>query len=433
MTPANRATAVVFTLFASGLLGGAWAGVSAVDRARDAYSELDTLVRVLGTVEKYHADPHDPEELTDAAIRGLVDRLDPHSRWMSVREYRSHQDQTRGDYEGIGVELRIASDGPYVVDVISGSPAARDGVVAGDRILEVDGAPLYGLSFEEIADVLQGPRGAEAVLTIERDGTTAPVLVRTIRDRIHTPSVETARLPDGTVYVRLTQFQDGSAEEVTNALRRARREGGLERLVLDLRDNRGGLLSEAVAIADLFLVDGLIVTTHRRNGGEDEVYEASSDAISDDVSMAVLINGMSASASEIIAGAMRDTGRALLVGTRTYGKGSMQTVYEDRDGSALKLTIGRYYTPSGEPIADLEGVEPELEIPWPVETNAKTQLEAALSTVEGLAESDRAHLLDLASAIDTSSSQASASIPWHLGVLERLDVDPQLQGALEAL
>ncbi|MCB9662656.1 MAG: PDZ domain-containing protein [Alphaproteobacteria bacterium] len=263
--------------------------------------------------------------------------------------YRDLQRETHGAYTGLGVEVRLTDEGPRVTRVLPGSPASRDGITVGDLILEVDGQRLEASEMEEVNRALLGPRGQPARLQVRRAGDGSDHTIQTVRDRVEAPNVDVDALAPGIAYARMVQFREGAAADLERQLARHVAEGPVEALVLDLRDNPGGLLTEAVATADLFLSEGPIVSTTGRVEGERRAFEATPDSLG--VPVVVLVNGRSASAAEIVAAALQDTRAGRLVGTRTYGKGSIQTVFEHRDGSALKLTVGRYLTPSGTPVA----------------------------------------------------------------------------------
>ena len=424
----TRATVLVVALFMGGMLGGAWAGSAAAARAKDPYASVDTLVRVLGLIETTYVDEVPTDDLVSAAINGMLDTLDPHSRWMSTHDWRDLQRETHGSYTGIGVEIRIEDGGPVVTRVLPGGPASREGFAEGDRILAVDGAVLENADEEDISTALLGPRGSKATIRVLRDGWEEPKELSATRDEVRPPALTFARIDKRTVWVRLQQFREGAAAELRDALSRAEKDG-FDAIILDLRDNTGGLLREAVAVADLFLDDGLIVSTRGRIEKERKQFEATDGGVPQDTKVVLLVNGLSASASEVVAGALQDSGRATLVGERTYGKGSVQSVFEHRDGSALKLTIGRYYTPSGEPVAPRDGRKPDVEVPWPTAEHALDRL------TERLAQPDiPADLRDELQALVDQAPKAHvkrhAKIPWDVPLPDRLEVDPQLAKAI---
>ncbi len=427
----TRATSVVLGLFVSGVLGGAWAGQAAAQRVKDPYTPLETLVRVISIVERGYVEEIDREVLIEAAIDGVLERLDRHSTWLDAATWQGLQRETEGAYTGIGVEVTVGADGPRIVRVLPGSPAEREGLAPGDRLLAIDGTPVESADADTIATALLGPRGDRATLTIQRDGWEAPQDVATTRDEVRTPALELGRLPLGggadAVYVRLRQFQRGAATELTAALQRERPG---KALILDLRGNPGGLLQEAVAVADLFLDEGVIVSTWGRLEKERAVHEATPGGLPASLPVVVLVNGLSASASEIVAAALQDTGRATLVGAPTYGKGSVQTVFEHTDGSALKLTIGRYLTPSGEPVAPRTGRTPDVEVRWPVEKPPEERLRDGLIALDMPADT-RAELLGLLADLPPSGARRHPKLPWGLPLAARVEADPQLRAAVD--
>lgn len=423
-----QATLLVGVLFMTGLFAGAWTGASAAARAQDPYDDLELFVQVLTTIETDYVEPVDSRELVDAAIRGMVDHLDAHSRWLSASEYAELHQDTTGHYDGIGVEVVRDEDGPVTVTkVMPGSPARRDGLQAGDHIVAVNGEPISDLDLSDIAMRLKGPRGEPLSLTIQRSDAQEAIEVQTIRDTVVVPSVEAGLLGDGIGYARLVQFRHGTASDLTVALDRMESAGPLRGLVLDLRDNPGGLLEEAIAVSDVFLDNGLVVSTRSRVEGE-EIHRATSGGRAS-LPVAVLINGGSASASEIVGGALRDHDRAKLVGTATFGKGSVQTVYENTDMSALKLTIGAYYTPSGHPVTG--GIEPDVVVPL---TRDKPEVTALMDHVDGMSLQDdaRTELVELIEALPLPHPDQD-EIRWDLPIAERMATDDQLTAAIDLL
>lgn len=436
-SPAN-ATLVATGLFVGGLVCGALAGRAAVARAQDPYQHLDLFARVLTTIQEDYVEQIPTEVLVSAAIRGMVDELDSQSRWLDADQLEDLRDDAEGTMTGLGIEFAPTERGVEVVRVLPDSPAQRDGLAEGDRILEVDGDTLAGLDLGQIRDRFDGgERGESTRLTVLRSGWEQPRTIDTVRDKVHRESVSGALLDGRSAYVHLTQFQEGCAvdlqaevEHLADGVGGVR---GLRGLVLDLRDNPGGLLSEAVAVTDLFLDDGVIVSTRSRDGAQDEVHRATSGGLPPSLRVAVLINGMSASASEIVAGALQDTHRAVLVGEHSYGKGTVQQVYlhASPQNAALKLTVGRYYTPSGAPVAAKEGRVPDRLVAYPRPPTALEELE---ERVRALATDDaeEAELLRLIASLDPPERQ-KAQIPWDLAVEQRLPGDPQLQAALAVL
>ena len=430
MRPSTRAAILAAPLLIASSLAGTWTGTALAERAADPYEDLALFAQVLAHIQTHYVDEVSSADLIDGAIEGMVSKLDPHTRWMNPREYQELQNDTEGRYEGIGVEVRPAPYGVDIVRVLPGGPAERDGLLPGDRVVAVDGLPIGGFDLSEVSKRLRGERGTRLDLTIERQGWDEPVVIQTMRDRIDVPAVQAGPLPGGVAYVRLSGFQDGSAGELERAIQAQRRAGQTAGVVLDLRDNPGGLLEEAVAIVDLFVDEGPIVSTRGRYEGE-QVRTATKGGFGPDLPVAVIINRASASASEVVAGALQDLDRATLVGTRSYGKGTVQTVFGTQNGSGLKLTIGRYYTPAGTPVASDTGRTPDWVIPYPTTPTPKEALRTRLAQLD-LDDATRDELLTLAAALP-DGEPADPLIPWEVALEVRMDEDPQLRAALSAL
>lgn len=429
MATNHRATAGVIALFTGGVLAGAWSATYAAAASADPYTPVDTLVRVLGLIQTRYVDDVGTDHLASSAIDGMVKGLDPHSQWMDADTWHAMQNETWGTYTGIGVEVKLTDRGAQVTRVMPGSPASRDGVAVGDTILAIDGRALDGSDQGAVEGALLGPRGQPATLQLLRPGSTTPATLETVRDQVRTPAVSSVRLDGAVVYARIAQFQEGAADELRSALDGFTSHGGFQALVLDLRDDPGGLLKEAIAVTDLFLDDGVIVSTWGRVESERQEHRATSGSYPQKV--VVMVNGLSASASEVVAGALQDTRRATLVGTHTYGKGTVQQIFEHRDGSALKLTVGRYYTPSGQPVATKEGRAPDVVVPWPGDGTARERLRDHLEALDP-ATPHRAEMLALVAQLpDVEIKTLHTDIPWEAPVSERLARDPQLAAALE--
>jgi carboxyl-terminal processing protease len=325
------------------------------------YRRLGILAQVLAHIENSYVDPLDEDRLIDGAVRGMVSTLDPHSSYLSPEDYALLEADTSGQFGGVGVEIDARGDFLTVLVPFAGSPAARAGVRAGDEILQIDGHDARGMDVDEAIRRMRGRPGTRVRITLRRRGVTEPVRVELVREIIRVNSVESRELPEGVGYIAIKSFQDRTSDEVSQAIDRLTRAAGgrLRGLVLDLRYNPGGLLDEAVFVADQFLRDGVIVTTRGRNGQAQDEARARAPGTRPDFAMVVLVNGYSASAAEIVAGALQDHRRALVVGERTFGKGSVQSVIDLPDGGALKLTIARYFTPSGRSI-QAQGIAPDV-------------------------------------------------------------------------
>lgn len=426
-----------FSVFAAGLTSGALAGRAAVARAQDPYLRLDLFAKVFSTIQREYVDEVTADALVDAAIAGMAKSLDPHTRWLDEEQLAAVRTDATGETTGLGIEVVRQGDGLTVETVLPDSPAALQGLRPGDRILRVDGREVATLPRDEVGELFLGERGHEAVLEVVRDGWDAPRTVTAPMDTVKRTIVHGELLgpSPSAVYVRLAQFQEGAAADVRAEIEhRAAQAGGLDRVagvVLDLRDNPGGLLSEAVELVDLFVDDGVIVSTHGRTQ-DDEVHRATPGGFPRELRVVVLVNGMSASASEIVASALQETKRGRLVGERTYGKGSVQQVYVHGDRAALKLTVAKYFTASGAPVADREGRVPDVVVSYPVPPTPGQALDRELRGVPGLTDADRAHLLELLAEIP-AQKPPRPEIPWDRPAAERLAGDPQLQAALAAL
>ncbi len=325
------------------------------------FEKLDVFARVLSYVEANYVEDVDERKLVYGAVKGMMRTLDPHSDFMTPEEFADMRADTDGEFGGIGIEINDDGGVIVIVEPIPGSPAERAGLQAGDRIVAIDGVAIKGRPGGETSARLRGRPGTSVKLSIERKGWESPHVMTLGRELIHVQAVESRLLEPGIGYVRIKQFQERTDEEVLAALVKLRADSGgnLTGLVLDLRGNPGGLLDQAVKIADLFLDDGVIVSTVGRGGKKLEEELAHEAGTWDSFPMVALVNGGSASASEIVAGALQDHGRALVIGTQTFGKGSVQSVYELADGSGLKLTVARYFTPSGRSIQE-KGITPDV-------------------------------------------------------------------------
>lgn len=325
------------------------------------YKLLDVFSDVLASVENQYVERLDERELVYGAIDGLVGRLDPHSTFMRPEVYRAMRDETSGEYDGIGIEATIAKGVLTVVSPLADSPGERAGLHPGDRILSIDGESTRDMPLADALRRFKGAVGSRVTLEIMRDGFSAPQKLTLIRDRVRTQSVE-SRVVDPTsryVYARIKSFSDRTDRALSRALEDARTQlhGEIGGLVLDLRNNPGGLLDQGVRVSDLFLASGVIVSTEGRSGKE--VERAREQGTEPRYPMIVLVNKGTASASEIVAGALQDHGRAVIMGTPSFGKGTVQTLIELEDGSGLKLTTARYYTPKHRSIQE-QGITPDV-------------------------------------------------------------------------
>jgi len=342
-----------------------WVSISGVHQhllagTDKTYEELKVFSDVLDIIEKNYVDPVDSKKLIQGAIRGMISSLDPHSAFLLPQSFKELQIETKGEFSGIGIVITIQDNVVTVVSPIEDSPAYKAGIKAGDQIIKVDGEETQNMMLWEAVKKMRGKKGTSVVITIRRKGQPEPMDFTIVRDIIPLESVRSHLLRPGYGYVRITNFRENTADDVNKALRRLESdETPLKGLILDLRDNPGGLLDQAVKVADIFLDKGKIVSIKGRVKAHSKVYTAHPDKDKHPYPLVLLINAGSASASEIVAGALQDHGRALVLGTSSFGKGSVQTVEPLRDGSGLKLTIARYYTPKGHAI-QTRGIVPDI-------------------------------------------------------------------------
>jgi carboxyl-terminal processing protease len=327
------------------------------------FESLKRFSQVLDLVERFYVSDVSRDELMEGAIRGMLQNLDPHSAFLDAAEYREMQESTSGEFFGIGIEITQQNDRLVVVAPIADTPAARAGLRAGDIILAVDGKLTQEMTLRESVSRIRGPRGSTVKLTILHEGENSPETVSIERDSIPLISVKAHELEPGYLWVRLSRFSERTTNELHDAIREERKRGPIKGLILDLRNNPGGLLDQAVHVADTFLSEGTIVSIKGRIESNNRDFKATAQATDVKAPLVVLVNAGSASASEIVAGALRDHKRGLLLGERTFGKGSVQNVIPLADGSGLKLTIALYHTPDGTSI-QAEGVEPDIKLPF---------------------------------------------------------------------
>ncbi|MFH1077529.1 MAG: S41 family peptidase [Pseudomonadota bacterium] len=329
----------------------------------DAYEDLKIFADVLDIIEKNYVDTVDSKELIRGAIKGMVSVLDPHSAYLQPEAYKELQIDTHGEFGGVGIVITKVDGIITIISPIEGTPAFKAGLEAGDKIFKVDGKDTKDMDLEEAVKLMRGTKGTKVTITVVREGWDKPRDFTITREIIPLKSVRGFTLKDGYGYIRITNFRDKTTQDLEAALKKI--ESGkspLKGLVLDLRYNPGGLLDQSIDVADLFLEKGTIVAIKGRNKSSDKVYAAHADKKDRKYPIVVLINGGSASASEIVAGALQDQKRALILGTPSFGKGSVQTIEPLSDGSGLKLTIARYYTPNGRCI-QAQGITPDIEVP----------------------------------------------------------------------
>lgn len=325
--------------------------------------ELRAFAEIFGRIKKDYVEPVDDKALLEYAIRGMLTGLDPHSSYLNAEEFKNLQVSTNGQFGGLGIEVGLEDGFIKVIAPIDDTPAQQAGVHAGDLIIRLDEKPVKGMSLEEAVTIMRGKPGTEIVLTISREGQDKPIKITIVRDVIKVASVKSRILDKEFGYLRISHFQSRTTEDMLKAISKLKKEadGELKGLILDLRNNPGGVLNGAVAVSDAFLTEGVIVFTKGRSDDSRLDFKAAPDDVLEGAPIVVLVNGGSASASEIVAGALQDHRRAVIMGSRTFGKGSVQTIIPVHQSAAVKLTTARYFTPSGRSI-QAEGIEPDIEL-----------------------------------------------------------------------
>jgi carboxyl-terminal processing protease len=382
--------------FVMAALGGTVAGVVATTQIAgpliaqettqesSIYEQLDLFGDIFERIRAQYVEEVSTEDLVTAAINGMLTSLDPHSSYLSAKDFEDMQVQTRGEFGGLGIEVTQEEGFIKVIAPMDGTPAAKAGILAGDFITHVNGESLQGMMLDDAVEKMRGPIGSEIIITIAREGATEPFDVSIIRDTIKLTAVK-GRVVGNTVVLRVTTFNDQTTSGMREELAKGIEElGGLDNLngvVIDLRNNPGGLLNEAIDLSDAFLEKGEIVSTRGREAGSGERYNAQAGDLINGKPIVILINGGSASASEIVAGALQDHRRAIVVGTKSFGKGSVQTLIPLRGDGAMRLTTSRYYTPSGRSIQAL-GISPDIVVnqppPKPVDETAADEPASAV-------------------------------------------------------
>ncbi len=355
--------------FVAFLVGG---GVMRAVSADVDYMSLRRFSQILDLVEQNYVKEVKQSELIDGAVKGMLQSLDPHSTYMTKKEFQTMQEETSGEFFGVGVEITMDNNQVLVVSPIEDTPGFKAGLRAGDVILTVDGQFTTEMTLTEVVSKMRGKRGTTVELKVLHKDSSQPVTMKIKRDVIPLISVKSRELEPGYQWVRVTRFSGNTMTELRKALDKAGKGSALKGIVLDLRNNPGGLLDQSVEVADAFLKEGTVVSMKGRRKLSERTFSSHDDP--DDVlcPMVVLVNSGSASASEIVAGALQDRKRALILGERTFGKGSVQNLVPLQDGSGLKITVARYYTPSGRSI-QAEGIRPDFEVAWepPHEKDAK--------------------------------------------------------------
>ena len=353
----------------------------------DIYKKIDLFSEVLDKINKEYVDDVNQSEAMDAAINGVLQSLDPYSAYMSPESFQNMQTETSGKFGGLGIEVGMEHGVVKVISPIDNSPASKVGVKAGDYIVKIDDIQVQGKSLTEAVDLMRGKVGTDIEITVRRRGEKKALTFIITRDIIKVASVKSRIIDEKTGYLRLTSFNENSSDQIKDKIKEFNKNENIENYILDLRNNPGGLLSQAIKISDFFLNHGEIVSTKSKRKYENRKWFAKKGDILNANTLIVLINYGSASASEIVAGALQDHKRAILVGESTYGKGSVQSIIPLKNDGAIRLTVSKYYLPSGKSISDV-GVTPDIEISentdeFKLNTNTDNQLNYALKLLNG--------------------------------------------------
>jgi len=360
--------------------------------SNNTYEDLKVFTDVLGLLQRDYVEETNSKDLVYGAIKGMLETLDPHSAFMPPNTYKEMQEETKGRFEGIGIEIEMKNSILTVVSPIVDTPAFKAGIQAGDQIVKIEGEPTKNLTLLDSVKRLRGPKGSKVTISIMREGFTQPQEFTLIRDVIPVKSVRYELLEKEYGYIRVTQFQEKTDSEFEKAMKALEEEskGSLKGLILDLRNNPGGLLDQAVKVTDRFVESGLIVSVEGRREDQKIKFYAHPEGTVNHYPLILLINGGSASGAEIVAGAIQDHGRGILLGTQTFGKGSVQTIFPLKDGSGLRLTTARYYTPNGRSI-QAKGIVPDIAV-----KPSQTEGEKAVPVPKFPSERDlERHLIDV--------------------------------------
>ena len=353
----------------------------------DIYKKIDLFGEVLEKINKEYVEETDQSEGMDAAINGLLQSLDPYSSYMSPEIFKEMQTETSGEFGGLGIEVSMEAGVVKVITPIDDTPASKAGIKAGDYIVKINNIQVQGKSLSEAVDLMRGPVDSSIELTVRRRGVKKALTFNIIRKIIEVQSVKSDLLENNIGYIRLTSFNDNSSEQIKKKIKKLNRNKNLNAFILDLRNNPGGLLSQAIKISDFFLENGEIVSTKSRKKSENRKWFAKKGDITEGKTLLVLINYGSASASEIVAGALKDHKRAIILGESSYGKGSVQSIIPLKNKGAIRLTIAKYYLPSGKSISEV-GVKPDIEVNedsdnFRIKTDTDNQLNYAIKLLNG--------------------------------------------------
>ena len=353
----------------------------------DIYKKIDLFGEVLEKINQEYVDEIDQSESMDSAINGLLQSLDPYSAYMSPKIFEEMQTETSGEFGGLGIEVSMESGVVKVISPIDDTPASRAGLKAGDYIVKINDVQVQGKSLSEAVDLMRGPVGSGIELTVRRRGEKKALTFNIIREVIQVQSVKSEIIDENIGYIRLTSFNDNSSDQIEKQIKKLKKDKNLNSFILDLRNNPGGLLSQAIKISDFFLENGEIVSTKSKKKSENRKWFAKKGDITDGKTLLVLINYGSASASEIVAGALKDHKRAIVIGENSFGKGSVQSIIPLKNRGAIRLTVAKYYLPSGKSISEV-GVRPDIEVneegdDFRIKTDTDNQLNYAIKLLNG--------------------------------------------------
>ena len=353
----------------------------------DIYKKIDLFGEVLEKINKEYVDEFNQSESMDSAINGLLQSLDPYSSYMSPKIFDEMQTETSGEFGGLGIEVSMEAGVVKVISPIDDTPASRAGLKAGDYIVKINDVQVQGKSLSEAVDLMRGPVGSGIELTVRRRGERKALTFNIIREVIQVQSVKSEIIDENIGYIRLTSFNDNSSDQIEKQIKKLKKDKNLNSFILDLRNNPGGLLSQAIKISDFFLENGEIVSTKSRKKSENRKWFAKKGDITDGKTLLVLINYGSASASEIVAGALKDHKRAIIIGENSFGKGSVQSIIPLKNRGAIRLTVAKYYLPSGKSISEV-GVRPDIEVneegdDFRIKTDTDNQLNYAIKLLNG--------------------------------------------------
>ena len=353
----------------------------------DIYKKIDLFSEVLDKINKEYVEDINQSEVMDAAINGVLQSLDPYSAYMSPESFQNMQTETSGEFGGLGIEVSMEAGVVKVISPIDGSPADEVGVKAGDYIVKINEHQVQGKTLTEAVDLMRGPVGSDIEITVRRKGVKKAIVFKITREIIKIQSVKSKKINDNIGYIRLTAFNENSSTQIKKKVNEFTKDKKIKGYILDLRNNPGGLLSQAIKISDFFLTNGEIVSTKSRKESENRRWFANKGDIINGKVLIVLINYGSASASEIVAGALKDNKRAILLGENTYGKGSVQSIIHLKNNGAIRLTISKYYLPSGKSISEV-GITPDIEVAesddeFRINTEKDNQLNFAIKLLNG--------------------------------------------------